>query len=42
VEKLIDKKEGTRFKEQERTINKAQEADHKNNTIPTCALNLVP
>jgi len=43
VEKLTDKKQGTRHKAQERrAVKKVQEADQKNKTIPACALNLVP
>ena len=38
VEKLIDKKQGTRFKAKKGAIKKVQEADHKNKTIPTCTM----
>ena len=39
VEKLIDKKQGTRHKKKG-TMKKVQEARHKKYTTPTCALYL--
>jgi hypothetical protein len=43
VEKLINKKQGTRFKAQKRAaIKKVQVAGQKNKMIPTCTLNLEP